>query len=86
MQGKFNDALDLSPRKAKLALNYIQKLYAIEKKSKNLSPDERNQLRQKDAIPILTAFYAWLEKAVLNLLPKSLMEKRSLCTQTIALS
>ncbi|SNX50900.1 Transposase IS66 family protein [Vibrio thalassae] len=40
---KFKDALDLSPKKvgqAKQALSYIQKLYAIEKKAKNLSPDE----------------------------------------------
>lgn len=60
---------------AKQALSYIQNLYAIEKKTKNLSPDERYQLRQKDAIPVLTAFYAWLEKAALNLLPKSPMGK-----------
>ena len=75
---KFKDALDLSPKKsgqAKQALSYIQKLYAIEKKAKNLSPDERYQLRQKDATPILTAFYAWLEKAASNLFPKSPMGK-----------
>ncbi|MCG3885605.1 transposase [Photobacterium leiognathi] len=48
-------------------------MYAVEKKSKNLSPDELYKLRQKDAIQILTTFYAWLEKPTSNLLTKSPM-------------
>ncbi|EJL6749797.1 transposase [Vibrio alginolyticus] len=61
VRSKFKDALDLSPKiagQAKLALSYIPKLYTVEKKGKNLSSDERCQLRQKEAVPILTAFYA----------------------------
>ncbi|WP_444546276.1 IS66 family transposase [Aliivibrio fischeri] len=75
---KFKDALDLSPKKtgqAKQALSYIQKLYAVEKKGKNLSSDERCQLRRKEAVPILTTFYVWLDKAAASLLPKSPMGK-----------
>jgi len=50
-------------------------LYTVEKKGKSLPSDERCQLRPKDAVPILTAFYAWLDKSAVNLLPKSPMEK-----------
>lgn len=59
--------------KAMYALNMIQKLYRIETLARDQSPDERYQLRQKEAIPILTAFKAWLDKHQAQALPKSKM-------------
>ncbi|NQZ39793.1 MAG: transposase [Moritella sp.] len=44
---KLHDALTAQPKKtckATVALNYIQSLYAIEKKSKLLTPEERQHL------------------------------------------
>ncbi len=75
---KFKDALDLSPKKAGqagLALSYIQKLYAIEKKTKDLPASQRYEIRQKDSIPILESFHSWLDKAAAKLLPQSPMGK-----------
>jgi transposase len=75
---KFKDALDLSPKKAgraKQALSYIQKLYALEKRAKSLSTQGRYELRQKESVPILTSFNAWLEKAAATLVPQSPMGK-----------
>ncbi len=75
---KFNDALNLSPKKAgrpKQALSYIQKLYAIEKRLKDKPVPERYTVRQKESIPILNALKVWLEKAASQLLPESPMGK-----------
>ena len=54
-----------------MGLNYIQKLYSIEKKAKTLPPDKRKSLRQEKTEPILTALHEWLEKSAQTVLPKS---------------
>lgn len=75
---KFKDAIDLSPKKtgkAKQAMSYIQKLYGIEKKIISLKTEERYLIRQKESIPILTAFHTWLDKAAATLLSESPMGK-----------
>lgn len=61
--------------KADLALSFIQKLYAIERKTANLSPDERLEIRKNETIPILNQFKCWLDKTLLNTLPESLLGK-----------
>jgi transposase len=71
---KFNDALIAQPKKtgkARVALDYIQKLYAIEKKAKLLTVEERQQLRLEKAVPILLLFNEWLEKSAKTVIPKS---------------
>jgi len=71
---KFHDALVAQPKKtgkATVAINYIQSLYAIEKKTKTLTPDKRKAFRQKKAEPILIALHGWLEKSEKTVLPKS---------------
>ncbi len=50
------------PSKADVALSHIRKLYAIEKAARDLSDEERYQLRQEKSLPLLNAFKAWLEK------------------------
>jgi transposase len=71
---KFHDALAVQPKKtgkATVGINYIQKLYAIEKRAKTLPPDKRKSLRQEKAEPILTSLHEWLEKSEKTVLPKS---------------
>ncbi|WP_422379858.1 IS66 family transposase [Marinicellulosiphila megalodicopiae] len=55
--------------KADMALNYIAKLYAIEKRIKNMSVQEKYEVRQSESKKILDAFKKWLDKQ--NETPKS---------------
>nr|WP_275051671.1 transposase [Clostridium manihotivorum] len=41
---------------------YCDKLFKLERKWKQLSPDERKQNRLIYSVPILDAFFAWAEK------------------------
>jgi transposase len=59
--------------KAMAALKYITRLYAIETQIKDQSPEQRHQVRQQLAVPILNEFRQWLESQ--NVLPKSLLGK-----------
>ena len=71
---KFHDALTAQPKKtgkATVALNYIQSLYAIEKKAKSLTPEERQHLRVKKAEPVLQQLHEWLSKSAKTVTPKS---------------
>lgn len=61
-----------SPTKADIALSYISKLYAIERKIKELSDLERYRVRQTMSLPLLNAFKAWLESNVTKVMKKSL--------------
>lgn len=62
--------------KIEVALGYFAKLYAIEKRIKSLTDDERYQIRQQEALPLLTAFRQWLDKALgEGVLPKSYLGK-----------
>lgn len=51
-----------NPGKAHQALAFIQKLYAVEKEARQLMPDERFELRNQKAKPILDKFKDWLNK------------------------
>lgn len=53
------------------ALSYIRKLYAIEAHARknNFTSDQRHELRNERAPPILNEFHAWLEKNI-NRVPK----------------
>jgi len=52
---------------AEVALEYIRRLYVIEKVAPKLSPEETLALRKDKAEPILKEFKAWMD----NLLPKT---------------
>lgn len=65
---KYEDALKAEKRvkgRANMAKSYIAKLYGLEKQaqSQNLTPEERYQLRQEKAVPILDKFKVWLDDA-----------------------
>lgn len=72
---KFMEAKQSQPKgksgKADMALNQIQQLYAIEKRIKDKTLEEKHQIRQEKAVPLLNKFKAWLEKSSLQVTPKS---------------
>jgi len=74
---KFKEAQTVQPKgktgKADMALSMIQKLYRIEISLKDKSVEEKYQLRQEKAKPLLERFYQWLGKA--NVVTKSALGK-----------
>ena len=58
---------------AKEAMRYFKELYKIEReaKDKQLSPEQRYQLRQNKAKPILEKFNAWIDEIYPTTLPQS---------------
>ena len=62
-------------RAADIALKHIRKLYAIEKEAKNLTVEERFQLRQEKAKPILNNFGLWLRETYPKTPPKGELGK-----------
>ncbi|TVZ39053.1 transposase [Alteromonadaceae bacterium 2753L.S.0a.02] len=72
---KFKDAQALQKRgktgKADQALAYIQKLYSIEKKTKDDPPDKRYEARQNQAKPIVEKLKTWAEKSLQTVAPKT---------------
>jgi len=60
---------------AEMALEYIRKLYALEKEAKELTPDERYLMRQEKAKPIMEAFGNWLRETYPQTPPKGLLGK-----------
>lgn len=76
---KFHDAYTGS-KKGKLALmglNYIRKLYVIEKKlrKENLEVEEFVRLRKREIIPVLKKFRKWLMDKENTVVPESLAGK-----------
>ena len=74
---KFMEAKQSQPKgksgKADMALNQIQQLYAIEKRIQDKTLEEKHQIRQEQAVPILNKFKVWLDKSSLQITPKSKM-------------
>lgn len=70
---KFHDAQGADQMRSTQALGFIRALYAIERRAKDLTPNERGDLRQKHARPILEQLKKWLEDASTEVLPKGPM-------------
>jgi len=72
---KFVDAQKIQPKgktgKADQAIAFIQALYRIEKKIKDLSVEERYRIRQQEAKPIIDKIQQWLQKSLSTTPPKS---------------
>jgi len=75
---RYTDALKALPKdskklrtKANEGLNFIQQLYKIESKIKDLSIEKRLEIRTKESLPILERFSTWLNEYSLLALPKS---------------
>ena len=77
---KFCEALEVlkeeqrSGSTAATGLDYCNKLYAIERKIKNLSFENRQKERQEQSKPLLDAFFAWA-KTLGSIAPKSKLGK-----------
>jgi hypothetical protein len=61
--------------KAGKALGMISKLYAIERRIKGKSPQERYAIRQQDSVPILNELHNWSDEILHKVLPKGLLGK-----------
>ncbi len=72
---KFVDAEPTDPALAKQAIDRIRMLFQIEEAAKDLSDAARAELRQQKARPLLAEFYAWLDLAETQALPKSPLGK-----------
>jgi transposase len=62
-------------RAADIALKYIKKLYAIEKEAKNMTVEDRFQLRHEKAKPVLDNFGLWLRETYPKTPPKGELGK-----------
>lgn len=67
---KFEAAQSSHPRLAAEALAYFQQLYDIEDRARALSAEERQLLRQCDALPLLDRLRGWLDEQAASALPK----------------
>jgi transposase len=70
---KFENALQSNPKLAEYALSEIQKLYIIEREAKELTPEQRKEVRLEKALPIINDFGKWLHDKRQQVLPKSPM-------------
>jgi transposase len=57
-------------QRIEMAINFIGKLYAIEREYANASPENRYKARQARSKPILVQFHQWLQKTQQEALPK----------------
>nr|WP_249261019.1 IS66 family transposase [Virgibacillus pantothenticus] len=79
---KFTEALQALPEsssttavKAKEGLDFCNKLFDIERKLKDVSPQKRYEKRLECSQPVLDAFSAWLKEQMPRVLPKSALGK-----------
>lgn len=70
---KFESAKSNDPQRAARALVFYRQLYDIEDRARELSADDRLQLRVAESVPLLAEFKAWLDEQHANprVLPKS---------------
>jgi len=70
---KFEKALAYDKQRAEYAMEMFQKLYAIEARARedDLPPEERYELRLREALPILNELGKWMVKTYKETMPKS---------------
>jgi transposase len=73
----FNEALENDYERASYALNEIQKLYEIERVSReaDLNFEELKVVRNAKAAPILKGMWLWMQQQYVHVLPKSAIGK-----------
>ncbi len=67
----FEKALKANKKEAAYALAIYRKLYEIEDRIKHSSETERYEVRQKESLPLLNQFHAWLTEKQLTAKPKT---------------
>ena len=71
---KFDEALKIQKQKsgkAQMAINFIAKLYRIERSIENLSAEEKLQVRQEKSAPLINEIRTWLDKSLAQVSPQS---------------
>ncbi len=71
----FEKALIQDKQRASHVLQEIQKLYAIERKTADLTPEERHAIRLEEALPLINELGKWMQRERNMVLPKSLIGK-----------
>lgn len=71
----FEKALKQDKKRASYVLQEIQKLYAIERKIADFSPEDRHAVRLEKALPIINDLGKWMHGERNMVLPKSLIGK-----------
>lgn len=71
----FKEAEDNDKERAAFALKHFQKLYEIEREIKELSPQERQLVRQEKSLPILSELESWMQEQYKQITPKSAIGK-----------
>ena len=79
----FDKSLDSDKPRATHALDLIQKLYAVEKHAKEMTPEQRKAIRQIKAMPILEQLKQWMDVQQPKVLPKSPIGKAISYTLTL---
>ena len=76
---KFFDAAKSQPKgktgRPDQALAMINKLYLVERQARELDPEQRHQLRQEKAKPVIDQLEAWLTKTLPRVAPKTALGK-----------
>ena len=73
----FADALKSLPKdapavgRANEGLTYCNRLFEIEEETKDMSPEERKEYREKNSVPVLNEFREWIEANMGSIPPKS---------------
>jgi transposase len=70
---KFYEARTSDALRAHQALGYYRQLYALERPAVDFAEEQRLQMRQDWAVPILERLHSWLEEQRPQVLPKSPM-------------
>jgi len=68
---KFVEARSTDPPRCDWMIAAIARLYAIESRARDLTPEARAELRRAHAPPILSEIRAWLDREALSVLPRS---------------
>jgi transposase len=71
----FEKALTQDKKRASHVLQEIQKLYAIERKTADFTPEDRHAIRLEEALPIINDLGKWMHRERNMVLPKSLIGK-----------
>jgi transposase len=72
---KFYDARSNAPREANQVLEWIRQLYDVEDRARELTPERRQAVRQRESVPILDRLERYLDELSPRVLPKSALGK-----------
>ena len=70
---KYFDARETDGARAAAMLTMVRELYVVEDEAKAMNDEQRRELRQEKAVPILAKIKAWLDEQIKVVLPRSPM-------------